>query len=173
MVAAKASAAASALSQIIADGGMYKEYLAAVHGNAPGGTLEDMLFFDRRKNKSFVVKDGKARRGVKKALLEYEPIYRAVCDAGEVTLVKVRLMTGRTHQIRVQLAHAGHPLLGDGKYGGRDNKAGCVLWSAHIGFDTSALKKRGLRKLAGAVEADEGLLCAVPSGYPWDMFEIK
>lgn len=171
MVAAKTSAAASALSQIIADGGMHKEYLAAVHGNATGGKLEDMLFFDRRKNKSFVVKDGKARRGVKKALLEYEPLGHAECVAGEVTLVKVRLMTGRTHQIRVQLAHAGHPLLGDGKYGGRDNKAGCVLWSRRIGFDTAALRKRGLRAFADALRANEELLSALPSGYPWDLFE--
>lgn len=170
MIAAKTSSAASALSQIIADGGMHKEYLATVHGTAPGGTLEDMLFFDRRKNKSFVIKDGKVRRGVKKALLEYEPIGHAVCDAGEITLVKIRLMTGRTHQIRVQMANAGHPLLGDGKYGGRDNKAGCVLWSRRIGFDTSMLKKRGLRTFADVLKVDEELLNAAPCGYPWDMF---
>ena len=171
MVAAKTSAAASALSQIIADGGMRKEYLAAVHGNATGGMLEDMLFFDRRKNKSFVIKGDKGRRGVKKALLEYEPIGSAVCDAGEVTLIKVRLMTGRTHQIRVQFAHAGHPLLGDGKYGGRDNKAGCVLWSRCIGFDESMLKKRGLRTFADALRTNSELLSALPTGYPWDLFE--
>ena len=172
MVAAKTSAAASALSQIIADGGMHKEYLATVHGNATGGTLEDMLFFDRRKNKSFVVKGDKVRRGVKKAILEYESVGHAVCDAGEITLIKVRLMTGRTHQIRVQLASAGYPLLGDGKYGGRDNKAGCVLWSYHIGFDADVLKKRGLRMLADALEKNGELLCDIPCGYPWDMFEI-
>ncbi len=170
MVAAKTSAAASALSQIIADGGMHKEYLAAVHGNAPGGVLEDMLFFDRRKNKSFVVKGDKSRKGVKKALLEYESVGHVTCEAGEVTLVKVRLMTGRTHQIRVQLSNAGHPLLGDGKYGGRDNKAGCVLWSWRIGFDTAILKRKGLRALADKLKGD-GEFSEYPSGYPWDMFD--
>jgi 23S rRNA pseudouridine1911/1915/1917 synthase len=170
MIAAKTSSAASALSQIIADGGMHKEYLATVHGTAPGGTLEDMLFFDRRKNKSFVVKDTGSRRGVKKALLEYAPVGCAVCGAGDITLVRVRLMTGRTHQIRVQMANAGHPLLGDGKYGGRDNKAGCVLWSCRISFEASMLKKRGLRALADALKADEELLSASPCGYPWELF---
>ena len=164
MVVAKNPRAAAALSTLASGDGMKKEYLAAVHGTPTGGRLEDMLYFDRRKNKSFVVKSD--RRGVKRAVLEYETL--SSCDG--YSIVKIRLMTGRTHQIRVQMSHAGHPLLGDGKYGGRDNKCSCPLWSHRITFDHTLLEETSLggSAFSKSLSADPDLLISSPSGYPWD-----
>jgi 23S rRNA pseudouridine1911/1915/1917 synthase len=172
MIAAKTKEAAAILSTLITDGGMKKEYLAAVHGSSDGGILEDNLFFDKRKNKSFVVKKDTERKGVKKAVLEYETLKTVPHLTGDVSLVKIKLMTGRTHQIRVQMSNAGHPLLGDGKYGGRDNKCECALWSFRIGFDTDKLKKTRLGKsdFARMAESSPDTFTFLPEGYPWDLF---
>ena len=113
MVYAKTKSAAAALSAAIANGEMEKEYLAMVTGTpAPVGEMRDLLYHDPRRNKSFVVT--RARHGVREAILTYEVI-RTV---GDRSLVKVRLETGRTHQIRVQFASRGYPLIGDARYGG-------------------------------------------------------
>ena len=87
------------------------------------GEFFDLLFHDRFKNKTYVV--SKERKGVKKASLSY----RVVAEADGLCLVHVRLHTGRTHQIRVQFASRGMPLVGDGKYGSRKNAASPALWS--------------------------------------------
>ena len=79
------------------------------------GEMQDELFFDRLKNKSFVVK--KERKGTKHAALTYE----RVAQKDELTLVRVNLLTGRTHQIRVQFSSRKMALFGDGKYGSRYN----------------------------------------------------
>lgn len=172
MIAAKTRGAAAALSTVIASDGMKKTYLAAVHGVPAGGILDDVLFFDRRKSKSFVIKKGTTRKGAKRALLEYERISTSTCAAGEVSLVRVRLMTGRTHQIRVQMANAGHPLLGDGKYGGRDNRCRCALWSHEIAFEHGALADVCLKKGAfrQALEQGVSLRADPPNEYPWNIF---
>jgi 23S rRNA pseudouridine1911/1915/1917 synthase len=78
--------------------------------------LRDLLFKDSAKNKSFVV--SRARRGVKEAILDYRCLKTASVEGDAVTLISVRLHTGRTHQIRVQFSSRRHPLLGDAKYGG-------------------------------------------------------
>ena len=128
MVFARNKAAASKLSAQIARGEMIKEYVAFVKG-APeeSGTWEDFLFKDSRKNKVFVVK--KERAGVKKAKLAYR-----VLEKGEASLVHIRLFTGRSHQIRVQFASRGFPLLGDHKYGARDENKAPMLFSCRITF---------------------------------------
>lgn len=130
MVYAKKQKAASSLSLQIAERTAEKEYLAITHGKpAPTeGQMEDLLFFDRSKNKSFVVK--KERRGVKKALLEY----RLLQSDGEKSLVRVRLLTGRTHQIRIQFASRKLPLFGDRRYGGKDSEKTIALWSFRLKF---------------------------------------
>ena len=126
MVFARNKAAAAKISAQISRGEMVKEYVALVKG-APeeSGTWEDWLFKDSRRNKVFVVK--KQRAGVKAAKLAYR-----VVRAGEESLVHIRLFTGRSHQIRVQFASRGYPLLGDHKYGARDENKAPQLFSCRI-----------------------------------------
>ena len=128
MVYARNKAAAAELSRAIQSGEMIKEYLAIVHGAPPAsGVLEDLLWKDSSKNKVFVVK--RERKGVKKAKLEYKALHQ-----GENSLLRIRLHTGRSHQIRVQFASRGFPLLGDHKYGARDGFSAPYLFSCKLTF---------------------------------------
>ena len=128
MVYARTKAAAAQLSRLIQDGAMVKEYVAMVHGDVPEqGDCEDLLFKDSRKNKVFVVK--RQRTGVKKARLEFVKLL-----GGEHSLVRIRLHTGRSHQIRVQFSSRGFPLVGDHKYGARDGEIAPMLHSCCITF---------------------------------------
>lgn len=128
MVFARNRKAAAALSRAVQEGEMVKEYLAVVHGVPPEeGDWTDLLWKDSGKNKVFVVK--RLRGGVKEARLEFRRL-----TAGEVSLVRVRLHTGRSHQIRVQFASRGFPLVGDHKYGSRDEKAAPMLFSFRLTF---------------------------------------
>ena len=112
-VYARSSRSAASLSAQIADGRMEKEYIAELCGapEAEQGTLRDMLFYDRKRGKSYVV--DRQRRGVREGVLEYRVIERL----GSYTRVRVKLLTGRTHQIRVQFASRGMPLRADRRYG--------------------------------------------------------
>ena len=128
MVYARNKTTAATLSKCIANGEMVKEYVALVHGTPPPqGDWEDLLFKDSRKNKVFVVK--RRRAGVKAARLTYQML-----KAGEQSLVRIRLYTGRSHQIRVQFASRGYPLVGDHKYGSRDAVTAPMLFSCCITF---------------------------------------
>ncbi len=128
MVYARSKAAAAALSRAIQEGTMVKEYLALVHGIPPAqGDWTDLLFKDSVKNKVFAVR--RERKGVKKARLEY-----TLLRAGELSLVRIRLHTGRSHQIRVQFSSRGFPLAGDHKYGSRDTLPAPMLFSHRITF---------------------------------------
>lgn len=136
MVYARSKAAAAALSKSIQDGAMIKEYVAMVHGTPPeSGDWEDLLFKDSSKNKVFVVK--RMRGGVKKARLEYHRL-----SEGETSLVHIRLHTGRSHQIRVQFASRKYPLVGDHKYGSRDEVNAPMLFSCRITFPWKGETKR-------------------------------
>ena len=118
IVFAKTEKSASILSRDIASHNFEKHYLAICHGSVDKtGEMRDFLFHDRIKNKSFVVEN--KRKGSKEAILEYEKI--AENNDKALSLVKIRLLTGRTHQIRVQLSSRGNMLYGDGKYGAKDN----------------------------------------------------
>lgn len=126
MVFARTKESAAALSRAIQEGKLIKEYVALVHGAPPEkGDWEDLLFKDSGKNKVFVVK--KERRCVKKARLEFTRL-----TAGPESLVRIRLHTGRSHQIRVQFASRGFPLVGDHKYGARDGETAPKLFSCRI-----------------------------------------
>ena len=128
MVYARTKKAAADLSRAVQEGSMVKEYRAMVHGTPPeNGEWEDLLFKDSRKNKVFVVK--KERKGVKKASLDFTRLTDA-----DPSLVHVRLHTGRSHQIRVQFASRGFPLVGDHKYGARDGAKEPMLWSCRLRF---------------------------------------
>lgn len=129
MVYARTREAAAELSKAVQAGSMVKEYLAQVHGTVPEtGDWEDLLWKDSRKNKVFVVK--RPRAGVKPARLEY----RQLDSDGEISLVRVRLHTGRSHQIRVQFSSRGYPLVGDHKYGARDKEFAPRLYSCALTF---------------------------------------
>jgi len=128
MVYARTKQAAAQLSRSVQDGSLIKEYVAIVHGTPPEkGDWQDLLFKDSRKNKVFVVK--KQRSGVKLARLEFVRL-----SAGETSLVRVRLHTGRSHQIRVQFSSRGFPLVGDHKYGSRAMETEPMLYSCALTF---------------------------------------
>ena len=136
MVYARNPAAAAALSRSIQESTMVKEYVAMVHGTPPEyGDWTDLLWKDSAKNKVFVVK--RERRGVKKARLEFTRL-----TASESSLVRIRLHTGRSHQIRVQFASRGFPLVGDHKYGARDESAAPFLFSCCLSFPLGGKQHR-------------------------------
>ena len=128
MIYARTKFAAAALSKAVQEGSLVKEYVAIVHGTPPeAGDWSDLLWKDSAKNKVFVVK--RERRGVKKARLEFCRL-----TEGDSALVRIRLHTGRSHQIRVQFASRGFPLVGDRKYGARDQLSAPMLFSCCLTF---------------------------------------
>ena len=132
MVYARTKQAAASLSKAVQEGTVIKEYVALVHGTPPEtGDWQDFLWKDSTKNKVFVVK--RERKGVKKARLEFQRLRE-----GETSLVRVRLHTGRSHQIRVQFASRGFPLVGDKKYGGWDDAVSPMLFSCCLTFPHKA-----------------------------------
>ena len=136
MVYARTKQASAALSKAVQEGTMVKEYVAMVHSD-PGdqGDWSDLLWKDSAKNKVFVVK--RERKGVKKARLEFTRL-----SEGERSLVRVRLHTGRSHQIRVQFASRGFPLVGDHKYGARDDASAPMLFSCCLTFPYGGQQRR-------------------------------
>ena len=154
MVFAKTSDCAARLSATVSRNEMVKEYVAVLCGipEDESGILKDLLFKDSSKNKSFVVK--RQRKGVKEASLEY----RLLSTADNLSLVKIKLHTGRTHQIRVQFSSRKMPLLGDGKYGGKSNKCTVALWAHTLSFVHPYTKET----LSFSQQP--------PNQYPWNLF---
>jgi 23S rRNA pseudouridine1911/1915/1917 synthase len=136
MVFAKNQKSAAAMSTLVQSHEQFrKEYLAVIEGvpEERSGELCDLLFHDVAKNKTYVV--NKMRRGVKQAKLSYEVL--ETVEDGQGTprcLVRVRLYTGRTHQIRVQFASRHVPLVGDRKYGGSKSESGLALFAYRLSF---------------------------------------
>ena len=156
MVFAKTSKAASRLSEAVRSRAFEKTYLAVAHGTPKrsDGRLVHYLVKDPREN--FVSVAERSAPGAKEAVLDYEVLgeHHGLC------LVRVRLLTGRPHQIRVQLAAVGCPLYGDQKYGGRHARPGrqIALWSSHIAFPHPVTRQ------------PVGFTAAPPDEYPWNLF---
>lgn len=142
MVYAKNKNSASSLSRQVQNGELKKEYIAMIHRRPTenSGEMVDFLFKDSNKNKSFVVK--KERKGVKKAILNYELIKSLTIENEEYSIVKIKLVTGRTHQIRVQFSSRNMPLVGDRKYGSKDTFKNIGLWSFGLAFLHPTTKER-------------------------------
>lgn len=130
MVLARNAAAASELSRQIREELFQKEYLAVVHGRpeAPEGTLRDLLTRDKARKMTLVTTvPGKDAR---EAILDY----RILHSADGMSRVRILLQTGRTHQIRVQFASRGMPLVGERKYAAGEDGCEIALWSYSLGF---------------------------------------
>ena len=139
MVFARTSKAASRLSEQIRNKTFKKKYLAVVDGKFgnKNGTLTDYLYKDERNNISKVVLETK--KNSKRAELDYEVLNYD--DKRNLSLVKINLHTGRHHQIRVQMAHAGHSLFGDQKYGTRGKGKQIRLWAYEVEFEHPTTKE--------------------------------
>ena len=118
VIAAKTAEALRVMNQKIKDREMDKRYLAIVEGTPKPakGSLKGYLFKDAKKNRGLVTNT--PQPGSKSC----QTNYRVLASEKGLSLVECELITGRTHQIRAQFAHAGHPLLGDGKYGKLDKR---------------------------------------------------
>lgn len=148
---------AGELSALFSSHNLTKEYLAVCDGRLEESEeLSDLLFRDARAGKAFIV--DRERGGVKRAVLTYRTLLRAVTDRGEKSLVLVSLKTGRFHQIRAQLSNKGTPVTGDGKYGSRDKCRGIALHSARLILPT-------VRGEVGAVSLPD------MNEYPWSLFD--
>ena len=130
MVLARSASAASELSRQVRENEFGKEYLAVVHG-APGaeeGQLRDLLGRDKARRMTFVAAE--PGKGIQEAVLSYRVLNRA----DNLTRVRIRLHTGRTHQIRVQFASRGMALVGERKYDTREDPCEIALWSNMVEF---------------------------------------
>ncbi len=166
MVFAKTSKAASRLSAQIRSREMTKTYLAVIHGapETAEGVLCDFLAKDRERN---LVKTVDSEEAGKEAVLEYVNLKSAAIPnsslgklgSGILSLVKIKLITGRAHQIRVQFASRGCPLWGDSKYGIKnEGKGEIALWSYGL-------------KLSHPTKKDEMEFMSIPESiYPWSLF---
>ena len=134
VIAAKNAEALRIMNQKIKDREMDKRYLAVIHGTMKpeAGELKGYIFKDAVKNRVYVSQ--KSQPGAKTSITKY----RTLAKKGDLSLVECELVTGRTHQIRAQFAAAGHPLLGDGKYGKAEKKYDRkyqALYSYQLTFD--------------------------------------
>ena len=155
VIFARSARFAAILSECAKDKTMNKEYLAAVRGRSGEGTLTDLIYKDARAGKAFIV--DRKRAGVKEARLTYKTI--SYNQEKDISLVRVRLDTGRFHQIRCQLSHIGHSILGDGKYGGSDNAVrGIALTAFHLSLNAPECKFNAY-SLPNTNE------------YPWSLFD--
>ena len=130
MVLARNAKAASELSRQIREDEFQKEYLAVVQGRPAEntGTLRDLLGRDKARKMTYVAQE--PAKGVQEAVLDYQVLN----TASGMSRVQIRLHTGRTHQIRVQYASRGMPLVGERKYSELNDPCEIALWSYRIGF---------------------------------------
>lgn len=154
MVFARTSKAASRLSEQIRMRKVEKIYRCVVKGILEGeGRLENFISKDEDKNIVTVI--DKEKPGYKASYLDY----RALASKDGLTMVEVKLGTGRSHQIRAQMAHTGYPLIGDQKYGDKDKRCKDIALEAYkLSFE------HPVKHEIITFEAP------IPSGYPWSLF---
>lgn len=131
MVLARSREAAKRLSAQVQGRTFFKEYLAVVHGVPPevSGEFRDLLVRDKSERKTYIAT--RPGKDAQEAALEY----RVLGECNGFSLVRVHLLTGRTHQIRAQFSARGLPIYGDKKYGSPiDGKNEIALWSHKLGF---------------------------------------
>ncbi len=130
MVLARNAAAASELSRQIRDGEFRKTYLAVIHGipECSKGRMTDLLGRDKARKMTYIA--DKPAKGIQEAILDYE----VLASVKNLSLVKIQLHTGRTHQIRVQFSGRGMPLAGERKYAVLPDDFEIALWSHSISF---------------------------------------
>ncbi len=154
MVFARTSKAASRLSEQIRQRKVDKIYRCVVNGILEGeGRLENFIYKDEDRN--IVTVSDTEKPGYKASYLDY----RALASKDGLTLAEVRLGTGRAHQIRAQMAHSGHPLIGDRKYGKSDDRTKDIALEAYKLSFEHPVKREFI-----TFEAP------VPSGFPWNLF---
>lgn len=154
MVLARNAEAASELSRQVRQGEFEKEYMAVVHGKPEQteGTLRDLLYRDKARRMTMVAAE--PAKGVQEAILHYR-----VMDAREdLSKVRIQLETGRTHQIRVQFASRGMPLVGERKYSTLEDPCEIALWSCRLCFRHPKTGKTMT------------FFREPPAVYPWDIF---
>ena len=151
MVVARNAAAASDLSRQIREDTFEKEYMAVLHGvpEQPQARLCDLLLRDKARKMTFVVAE--PGKDVQPAALRYQ----LLSAQNGFSKVRIQLETGRTHQIRVQFASRGMPLVGERKYSQLDDPCEIALWSCHLGFT----HPRTGEKMAFSLEP--------PKQFPW------
>jgi 23S rRNA pseudouridine1911/1915/1917 synthase len=157
MVFARSAKVASQLSQLIRDHQFGKEYLAVTHHYSFGksGTFTDLLQRSKKERKTYVVKQ--MDKGVQEAILDYETV--SFNQKEDMALVKIRLRTGRTHQIRAQFSSRGFPLVGDRKYSQNNDECDIALWSYRLYFTHPATGDY----IDFTLEP--------PAVYPWTLFQ--
>ena len=130
MVLARNASVASTLSKQVREDVFEKTYLAVIHGTpeAEKGTLRDLLFRDKARKMTMVARS--MAKGVQEAILHY----KVLASSEGLSLVRIQLVTGRTHQIRVQFASRGMPLVGERKYAVLEDECEIALWSHALGF---------------------------------------
>lgn len=139
-----------------------KEYLAVISGvpKTDSGSFFDYLYHDQKKNKTFVV--DRMRKGEKEAMCEWNVLHSVNLTEDTITLVRVRLYSGRTHQIRIQFASRKMPLVGDRRYGSRVRSSVPALWSIRICFPHPITKNKII-----------DVSSAPPNDFPWSCFSSK
>lgn len=156
MVLARSAECASELSKQIRDGGFDKSYLAVIHGvpEEKQGRMTDLILRSKSERKTYVVTE--RAKDVQEAILDYE----VLGEKEGLSLVKIKLITGRTHQIRCQFSSRGLPLVGDRKYSTLEDNCNIALWSHEISFTHPETGEKMLFKELP------------PNEYPWTMFDI-
>ncbi len=155
MLLARTPECASELSRQVRDRSFEKSYLAVAHGvpEQKNGTFTDLLLRSKEERKTYVVK--KPGKDVQEAILDYETLE----SRNDLSLVHIRLRTGRTHQIRCQFASRGMPLAGDKKYGALPDGCPLALWSYRLEFAHPAAGE----KMSFEVPP--------PEEYPWNIMK--